>query len=146
MKIKKSKKECIGWILAEENKPGVLALDVDGSSIGMLKIALKQLQEKEKLGNCVIATSSIQKHCNHYHIYFFWDILPWKRIVKIIDNFPLADKKFKDFKKTHKFLRMRLRNLPKRKTTSPLPRRKKYFMFALFILFLSKQAIYTKNS
>src|SRR3990167_7524027 len=102
----------LGWTIAERNKEGILALDIDQKPRTLLKRMLSNLQEKEHLWDCTIFRSSRNGKYNNHHAYFFWNPMPWRRIIRIIREFELADPDFKKFKRRVGFLRMRLTNLP----------------------------------
>lgn len=106
-KIKMKKKTELGKVWAEDTNGGVLAFDLDDIIEEKAKKVVERVIEKERLGNAVLIESSK----DHFHCYFFWDRLNWDRILEIINSIREIDQKFKDFKKSHGFLRMRFSNI-----------------------------------
>lgn len=93
----------IGITTAEKGIGGFFHLDYDGETKEFVRADVKRLQGLFNLGNAVL----VETRKNHYHAIFFWDILPWGQIIRIID-FSDCDPEFKEFKRENKFCRLRI--------------------------------------
>lgn len=102
-------KEALGWILAKRGHQSILSLDIDGYTLKMVEHFVKELQVFTDVGTGVIVESSDL----HFHIYFFWRFMEWKRVQEIIQNSAIVDHQFKQFTKENGFVRMRVSNLYK---------------------------------
>ncbi len=81
----------IGIVLGDD----FMALDIDNATQMGVEQMIDELIEKKYLGNCVLIKTSDNKQTSNWAVMFFWNIMPWQKVVNIIRDLNIIDEDFK---------------------------------------------------
>lgn len=108
--VKLEQTEVLGKFFMKEESAGIvlgnnwLSLDIDDRPREEAERLLKRFAEQEQLGNCVFVKTSER----HWQGQFFWNILPPKKVLQLIDKCSFVDEDFKKLRKQYGSNRLRI--------------------------------------